>query len=94
MSDSDGGSYPNGSSGSDDSGSSEASAGTSRTTISRNSLVLPDGTTLEYETVQADVSVVADDDNLSILSSELQDQFELLNLREDGIDFNRNRRND
>ena len=57
MSDSDGGSYPNGSSGSDD-------------------------------------SVAADDDNLSILSSELQDQFELLNLREDGIDFNRNRRND
>jgi hypothetical protein len=94
MSDSDGGSNPDGSSGSDDSGSSEASAGTSRTTISRNSLVLPDGTTLEYETVQADVSVVADDDNLSILSSELQDQFELLNLREDGIDFNRNRRND
>jgi len=46
-----------------------------------SSIQLPDGSVMEYETLEADVHVLEDDsDQLTVLSSELQNAFEELNL--------------
>jgi hypothetical protein len=46
-----------------------------------SSIQLPDGSVMEYETLEADVHVLEDDsDQLTVLSSELQNAYEELNL--------------